>query len=221
MNTRTIPKSSPRRKLTRAEIARGLEAVPIAQVMLGAANAKTTKLTAKQAKFAQALALGETKAGAYRAAYDTHTSPTIQSHEGHKLANNPKIAVQVEALRLAAEARNYATPPALRALVIERLTAHAIDDTINPAQRLRALELLGKITEVAAFTERRELVRVTDSASARDKLLMSLREVLQASAVDVTPRPIALEPTEPIALEPTEPSPQAEPEPEPPPTPTP
>lgn len=213
MNTRTIPKSSPRRKLTRAEIARGLEAVPIAQVMLGAANAKTTKLTAKQAKFAQALALGETKAGAYRAAYDTHSSPAIQSLEGSRLASHPKISLQVEALRLAAEARNYATPPALRALVIERLTAHAIDDTINPAQRLRALELLGKITEVAAFTERRELVRVTDSASARDKLLMSLREVLQASAVDVTPKPIALEPTEP--------SPQAEPEPEPPPTPTP
>ena len=181
--------------------------------MLGAANAKTTKLTAKQAKFAQALALGETKAGAYRAAYDTHSSPAIQSLEGSRLASHPKISLQVEALRLAAEARNYATPPALRALVIERLTAHAIDDTINPAQRLRALELLGKITEVAAFTERRELVRVTDSASARDKLLMSLREVLQASAVDVTPKPIALEPTEP--------SPQAEPEPEPPPTPTP
>jgi len=195
MNTRTIPKSSPRPKLTRAEIAKGLEAVPMSQLMLGAANAKQTKLTAKQAKFAQALALGETKAGAYRAAYNTKTSPAIQSHEGHKLANNPKISVQVEALRLAAEARNYATPPALRALVIERLTAHAIDDTINPAQRLRALELLGKITEVAAFTERRtEIVRI-DSGTARDKLLMSLREALQTSAIDVTPKPIALEPT--------------------------
>jgi len=192
MNTRTIPKSSPRRKLTRAEIAKGLEAVPIAQVMLGAVNAKTTKLTYKQQKFAQALALGETKAGAYRAAYDTHSSPAIQSHEGLRLSNHPKIALQVEALKLAAEARNYATPPALRALVIERLTAHAIDDTINPAQRLRALELLGKITEVAAFTERREIVRVTDSVTARDKLLMSLREVLQASAIDVTPKPETL-----------------------------
>jgi len=35
-------------------------------------------------------------------------------------------------------------------------------------------------------------VRVTDSNTARDKLLMSLREVLQASAVDVTPKPDAL-----------------------------
>lgn len=186
--------------------------------MLGAANAKTTKLTAKQAKFAQALALGETKAGAYRAAYDTHTTAQAQSVEGQRLAAHPAVSLQVEALKLAAEARNYATPPALRALVIERLTAHAIDDTINPAQRLRALELLGKITEVAAFTERREIVRVTDSGTARDKLLLSLREVLQASAVDVTPKPIALKP---LALEPLAPGPQAALEPEPPPPPYP
>lgn len=188
MNSQSIPKTSPRPKLTRAQIAKGLEAVPIAQVLLGAGNAKQTKLTHKQSKFAQALALGETKAGAYRAAYDTHSKPAIQSLEGSRLASHPKISLQVEALKLAAEARNYATPPALRALVIERLTAHAIDDTINPAQRLRALELLGKITEVAAFTERREIVRVTDSSTARDKLLLSLREVLQASVIDVTPK---------------------------------
>jgi phage terminase small subunit len=157
-------------------------------VLLGAANAKTTKLTHKQRKFAEALALGESKAGAYRAAYDTHSKPGIQSLEGSRLAAHPKIALQVDALRLAAEAKNYATPPALRQLVIERLTAHAIDGDIPPAQRLRALELLGKVTEIAAFTERRELVKITDSATARDKLLISLREVLKAQAIDVTPK---------------------------------
>lgn len=213
MNTQQIP-NKPRRKLTRAEIAKGLEAVPIEQVLLGAVNSKQTKLTTKQANFAKALALGDTKAGAYRAAYNTSSKPAIQSLEGRRLANHPRIALQVEALRLAAEARNYATPPALRALVIERLTAHAIDDTINPAQRLRALELLGKITEVAAFTERREIVRVTDSGTARDKLLLSLREALQASAVDVTPK----DKTPPLTLledvTATEESPEHEPTPQ-------
>lgn len=189
MSTHQIP-NKPRPKLSRADVARGLETVPIAQVLIGAHNTKTTKLTSKQAKFAQALALGDSKAGAYRAAYDTHSKPGIQSLEGSRLAAHPKIALQVEALKLAAEARNYATAPALRQLVIERLTAHAIDGDIPPAQRLRALELLGKITEIAAFTERREIVRVTDSATARDKLLISLREVLQAQAIDVTPRQV-------------------------------
>ena len=196
MSTQQIP-NKPRPKLSRADIARGLDNVPIAHVLLGAANAKTTKLTPKQRKFAQALALGESKAGAYRAAYNTHSTPAIQSIEGSRLAAHPKIALQVDALKLAAEAKNYATPPALRQLVIERLTAHAIDSDIPPAQRLRALELLGKITEVAAFTERREIVRVTDSATARDKLLLSLREVLQAQAIDVTPK---LEPGNAVTL---------------------
>lgn len=200
MSTQQIP-NKPRPKLSRADIARGLENVPIAQVLIGAANAKTTKLTPKQRRFAEALALGESKAGAYRAAYDTQTNHHAQSIEGQRLAKHPSISHQVDALRLAAEAKNYATPPALRQLVIERLTAHAIDDNINPSQRLRALELLGKITEVAAFTERREIVRVTDSATARDKLLMSLREVLQAQAIDVTPK---FAPSNAVTLDPLE-----------------
>jgi len=187
MSSQQIP-NKPRPKLSRADIARGLDSVPIAHVLLGAANAKTTKLTHKQRKFAEALALGESKAGAYRAAYDTKTNHHAQSIEGQRLAKHPSISHQVDALRLAAEAKSYATPPALRALVIERLTAHAIDNDIPPAQRLRALELLGKVTEIAAFTERRELVKITDSATARDKLLISLREVLKAQAIDVTPK---------------------------------
>jgi len=204
METQNIPKAVPkakaRTKLTREQIREGLKAQPIEALLLGAGNAKKTTLTAKQQKFAQALALGETKAGAYRAAYNTHTNPHAQSIEGQRLAAHPSISLQVEALRLAAEARAYATPPALRALVLERLTAHAIDPDVKPAQRLRALELLGKVTEVAAFTERRELVKVTDSGQARSKLIQTLRDAMRAGAIDAT----ILEPltvTEPVTLE--------------------
>jgi hypothetical protein len=181
-----VPKAKARPKLTRQQIRDGLKAQPIEALLLGAGNAKKTTLTHKQRKFAEALAAGETKAGAYRAAYDTHSKPAIQSLEGQRLASHPSIALQVEALRLAAEARAYATPPALRALVLERLTAHAIDPDVKPAQRLRALELLGKVTEVAAFTERRELIKVTDSSQARTKLIQTLRDAMRAGAIDAT-----------------------------------
>jgi hypothetical protein len=181
-----IPKAKPRPKLTREQIREGLKAQPMEALLLGAGNAKKTTLTAKQQKFAQALAMGETKAGAYRAAYDTHTNPHAQSIEGQRLAAHPSISLQVNALRLAAEAREYATPPALRALVLERLTAHAIDPDVKPAQRLRALELLGKVTEVAAFTERRELIKVTDSGQARTRLIQTLRDAMRAGAIDAT-----------------------------------
>ena len=187
METQKIPKGIPkakRPKLTREQIREGLKSQPMEALLLGAGNAKKTTLTAKQQKFAAALASGETKAGAYRSAYDTSSKPAIQSLEGQRLAAHPAIALQVDALRLAAEARAYATPPALRALVLERLTAHAIDPDVKPAQRLRALELLGKVTEVAAFTERRELVKVTDSSQARTKLIQTLRAAMRAGAVD-------------------------------------
>ena len=211
---KAVPKAKPRPKLTREQIREGLKAQPIEALLLGAGNAKKTTLTHKQRKFAEALAAGDTKAGAYRAAYDTHTNPHAQSIEGQRLASHPSISLQVEALRLAAEARAYATPPALRALVLERLTAHAIDPDVKPAQRLRALELLGKVTEVAAFTERRELIKVTDSNQARTKLIQTLRDAMRAGAIDAT----ILEPLtvtaaiEPVTLdaepiEPDEPSP--------------
>jgi len=122
--------------------------------------------------------MGETKAGAYRKAYNTQSSGKVQSNDGQRLVANPVVAMQIQAFKTAAEAKRYATPAALRNLVIERLTATAIDDDIAPAQRLRALELLGKVTEVAAFTERREVVTVTDSGSLRERLLETLRTAI-------------------------------------------
>lgn len=174
------------RKLSRKQIDEGLAEVPIASIIMGATAPGRRALTAKQIRFAEAIARGESKAGAYRAAYDTKLSkPKHQSLAGQKLAKHPVIAQQITALRLAAEAKRYATPAALRQLVIERLTAHAIDEDIPPAQRLQALKLLGQITEVAAFTERREIIKASDPGQARLALLESLRSALRANSVDV------------------------------------
>lgn len=170
-------------KLSRRQIVDALEEVPIETVLLGAPHGKK-QLTHKQRRFAEEIAKGNTKAGAYRAAYNSKATPKTQSLEGQRMAASPAIARQIDALRLAAEARKHATPAALRALVIERLTAHAIDEDVQPAQRLKALELLGKITEVAAFTERRELIKTTDAGAARSALVDSLRAALRASAAD-------------------------------------
>jgi hypothetical protein len=180
------------KRLTRKQIAEGLEAVPLDVVLLGAAGATEQRLTPKQREFARHIALGESKAGAYRAAYKSKGKPRSQSQEGQRLAARPSIARQIDAFKVAIEAQKYATPAHLRALVIERLTAAAIDESIAPAQRLRALELLGKVTEVAAFTERREVVHVQDAGQIRERLINSLRLALAASgAIDATPVPAA------------------------------
>lgn len=176
-------------KLTRKQVAEGLQSVPLDVVLLGAAGAKQSKLTPKQRKFAEGIAMGKSKAAAYRDAYDSQGKGHTQSRRGQDLAKHSAVKAQIDALTLAAEARKYATPAALRSLVIERLTAHAIDDDINPAQRLRALELLGKVTEIAAFTERREIVRTEKAGDARAALLEILRTALRHNVTDAEPRP--------------------------------
>ena len=172
-------------KLNRDQIREGLRAVPMESLIVGVTGAKETRLTPRQRRFAEAIAAGESKAAAYRTAYRSKGKPETQSRRGQELAKSGAVAAQVEALRLAAEAARHATPAALRALVIQKLTEHAIDEGVAPAQRLRALELLGKVTEVAAFTERREVVSVRDPASAREALLEGIRSALRAGSIDM------------------------------------
>ena len=160
--------------------------MPIDAILLGAVTAKTSKLTSKQRAFAKEVAMGNTKTGAYRKTYKTKGKPSTQSAEAQKLSKNPAIATQIEAFRLALEANQHITPAALRALAIHKITEKALDPSVPPAQQLKALELLGKITEVALFTERREIVQITNSQEMKDKLLNSIRLAISSQgATDV------------------------------------
>ena len=165
-------------RLTRKQIEEGLKATPIEQILLGVAGAKDTRLTAKQKAFAEEIAKGNTKAGAYRKAYNSKGKPKTQSENGQKLVKNEAIQRQIEAYQVALEAQKYTTPAHLRALTIHKLTEKALDPDIAPAQQIKALELLGKITEVALFTERREIIQTSNSSEIRAKLLSSIRLAL-------------------------------------------
>ena len=180
MNTQKIPT----RRLSRKQIAEGMQAQPMEHILLGVNTGKDKRLTSKQVAFAEQIALGNTKAGAYRAAYDSHGKPVTQSRRGQEVAASGAVQAQVEAFRLALEAQRFATPAALRALVIERLTQSAINPDVPPAQQLRALELLGKVTEVAAFTERRELIKTDSAVNAKERLINSLRAAITTSSGD-------------------------------------
>ena len=164
-------------KLTRKQIKEGLEATPIDTLLLG--SPKT--LTHKQKAFAESVAKGKTKAEAYRSAYDTNSSPNIQSLAGQRLAKNPIIALQIEAIKLSLEAQRYLLPAHLRALTIQKLTEKALDPDVNHAQQLKALELLGKITEVALFSERKEIITTDTSATAKNRLIASLAHAIRSS----------------------------------------
>lgn len=174
-------------KLSRKAMKEALDSVPMDVVLLGAAGASgEIKLSAKDREFARHIALGDSKAGAYRKSRpNSKARPENQSRKGVALLRRDTVQAQVEAFQRAIEAQKYQTPAHLRALVIHQLTEAALNPDFPPATRVQALKALGTVTEVAAFTERREVVRTTNAADAREKLLATLRQAMQAQAVDI------------------------------------
>jgi hypothetical protein len=118
--------------------------------------------------------------------FDLPGSRNTAARDSLKVAQNPKVATYVQALEAAKEAETYLLPARLRSIAIHRLTGLALNEEIPPAQQLKALELIGKMTEVALFTERRELIQTTNSETMREQLLNSIRLAISADgAMDV------------------------------------
>jgi hypothetical protein len=176
-------------KLTRKQIKEGLEALPVERLLLGSA-AHGVKLTKKQKVFAEEVVKTGNKTAAYRKAYDTTGKPATQSRKAQEVASNGKVQAYITALEEAERARAYLVPARLRDLAIHRITEKALDPSVPPAQQLKALELLGKITEVSLFTHRTETVHLTSSADIKDQLLKSLRLAMSGSITDVEANPV-------------------------------
>ena len=172
-------------RLSRKQVKEALEQIPIEQALLGSIGAKEIKLSVKDREFARQIALGESKAGAYRKSRPSRGKPETQSRKGQELCKRDAVQAQIEAFKLAFEAQKYTSPAHLRALAIQQLTEHSLNPNFPPAQRVKCLELIGKMTEVSLFTERREIVQITDSSQIKERLMDTLRTITQADATDV------------------------------------
>jgi hypothetical protein len=62
-------------------------------------------------------------------------------------------------------------------MVLEQLQKEALNTDNNEASRIRALELLGKVSEVALFTERLE---TTTSNKSSDEIRLELEQKIQS-----------------------------------------
>lgn len=155
--------------------------MPMDTLLLGVASSKTTKLTPKQMKFAEEIAKGNSKAEAYRKAYNSKGKPKTQSNEGQKLTKDQAITAQIDAFKVAMEAQKYQTPAHLRMHIIHSLTQKTLNPDVPHAQQLKALELLGKITEVSLFTQRIEHIKTDSSEAMREKLIKSLSMAMNSS----------------------------------------
>jgi hypothetical protein len=170
--------------LSRKQAREALETIPL-DSLLGSGVSR--ELTAKQKKFARAVAMGETGAGAYRAAYKSKAKPKTVGDSASRLKAHPGIATEIEALKLAQAAAEYRTPAALRALVIQTLCEVATNPGEKSSVRVNAAKVLGTVTEVAAFTERKEVRTISSSEDARAKIMAELKTLMMGSAdaVDV------------------------------------
>jgi len=170
-------------KLTRAQIKAGLDQVPI-ETLLSSGEGKEPKITHKQREFARALAMGQSKAQAYRVSHKANPSKNTITSEPYKLARDPRIAREVEAYKLAIEAEKHRTPAQLKALLVQQLVEHSLNDDFPPAQRMKALQLIGNLFEVGAFLERKESVVVHKSSDIRTRLLERLGKITDVTAKD-------------------------------------
>ena len=171
-------------KMTRAQIKEGLEQIPIETLLSSGAN-KKANLTSKQREFARNLALGKTKAQSYRESYNTKGSVKTQGDNACRLSRDTRIQTEVEAYKLAIEAEKHRTPTQLKALLVQQLVQHSLDDDFPPSARVQCLRLLGQLYEVGAFVERKEITTINRSTDIRARLLATL-----GSAIDVEAKAI-------------------------------
>jgi len=181
MNTKTI------KRLSRKQVKEGLNQIPIDQILH-----VPGELTQKQKDFAKGIALGMTATDSYRASYDTQGKPTTVGVDSCKLRHNPKIALEIEAYKLAIEAEKHRTPAQLRALVIQSLVQVVIDPEASHSAKINASKVLGTVTEVSAFTERKEVTHITNSADARSKIMQELKDMMKSQAIDVDVKEVDL-----------------------------
>ena len=165
--------------LSRKQIREGLDQVPIDRI-LGVSN----QLTPKMKRFAAEVAAGESKAESYRRAYKPTATKRTLASKPYELARDERIQREIECIQLASEAAKHRTSAQLRDLVIQSLVQVVIDPDAKHSVKVSAARVLGTVTEVAAFTERKETRVITSSATARDQIMQQLREMMRSGATD-------------------------------------
>jgi len=161
-------------KLTRAQIKAGFDTIPV-ETLLSSGEGKTPKISSKAKAFAHAVALGNSKASAYRQSYNPKPAKSTIVTAPYKLAADARIQREIEAYKLAIEAEKHRTPAQLKALLVQQLVQHSLDEEFPPAQRMKALNLIGQLFEVGAFLERKESVVIHKSSDIRARLLDRLQ----------------------------------------------
>lgn len=168
-------------KLTRKQARELLEKVPIERILTGT----NQTLTSKQKKFAYELAVGETKAQAYRNAYrkgKPSVNKKLDGNRGSKLAQHEGIKKEADAIKAGLAFQEAYSLGQIKALVVQRLTQEALNRSNQGATRVNALKTLGSVAGVDAFVHRTETRVIKDSGQLKEELLAKLKEAMRDDA---------------------------------------
>lgn len=145
--------------------------------------------TPKQREFSFHVANGKTLVDSYRLAYDAENmSVAAVYREASKLMDHPKVAALVKQIlddRYDKSLINSVQH--VRRYVFDRLMEESSDPANKGAERLKALEMLGKVDVIGMFRERRE-VEVVDKRRPEEierEIREKLERFLQKPALSV------------------------------------
>lgn len=159
------------------------------------------RLTYKQEQFARLVSKGTGYGEAYRQAYDVRptTKPNTVYVQGSKLMDDPKIAHRVAVLAREEEERKPLDPVQTRQWIVKQLMAIASDEQGKKQDKLKALEMLGKVRGVGLFAEISEVEYSKTTAEERQAKLRAMLDSLDPKP-DKGPEDLEPKPTsEPIA----------------------
>ncbi len=143
-------------------------------------------LTPKQRQFVRAMAEGASKRDAYLKAYDAQADSRSVGITACHIAAQPKIKSAIEQQRAVERLRYSQNPLQIREFVVDSLQ-HEARTAQRPGDRLRALELLGKLADVAAFETR----SVVTHQSGSDTTARLREKLARLGAIEVEVRQVA------------------------------
>jgi len=136
-------------------------------------------LTRKEEAYARLMATDSTTSTeAYRQVYDVGASTKIETvHQmAFKVGNREKVRKRIAMLRQQGQARSLHDPGSTRTFIIERLWEEAKNMQNRTSDRLKAIELLGKLEHVGAFRERSEVL--TRQLNTPEEIKARIEELL-------------------------------------------
>ena len=138
-------------------------------------------LTPKMRKFAEAVALGESGAQAYRMVYSDKAKPKTAGDNASRLKADIRIQAEVERIERAQQLAALHSASGLRSIVISTLAEIATNPEEKAATRVQAVRSIGQLVGVDAFRETKRVEHVKDSGELRTQILDQLKTMMLGS----------------------------------------